>query len=283
MTIDATLPGVTHEYVEARGARFHVARAAVPGGHPVVLLHGIPMHWYLWRTVIAELASEYDLYCVDLRGCGWSTATRRGYATTELAADVLAVLDGLRLDRVRLIGHETGGWVGFELCLTAPERFEGLLAVNVAHPWLPRKTMLREAWRFWYTAFWEYPGVGRTVLRRWPGLTRFLLRRWAGRQYTWDPAELEEFVRHSRSRGASRAIEQMLWQFVRHDIPALIRGAWRRRELTVPAMVLTGELDPVTGPVPAAAGVRAEVVPGGHLLPHTAPRLVAAAARELFG
>src|SRR5579859_2938326 len=167
------VPGVTHQFVAARGARFHVARAGVAGGEPLVLLHGIPLHWYAWRKVIAELAADHELYCIDLRGCGWSTPTRRGYATAELARDVLAVLDALGLDRVRLIGHETGGWIGFELCLTAPDRFAGLLAVNVAHPWLKQAALLRHAWRMWYTAFWEYPGIGRAVLRHGPGFTRF--------------------------------------------------------------------------------------------------------------
>jgi pimeloyl-ACP methyl ester carboxylesterase len=137
------VPGVTHRFVTARGARFHVAHAgpAPSGDDPVVLLHGLPQHWYAWRKVIPELATSHQLFCIDLRGCGWSEGTRRGYGTTAQARDVLAMLDALGLDRVRLIGHETGGWVGFELCLLAPERISGFLALNVSHPW-PRKADL---------------------------------------------------------------------------------------------------------------------------------------------
>lgn len=284
------VPGVTHRFVEARGARFHVALAGSGnGGEPVVLLHGLPQHWYAWRRVIPQLADQYRLCCVDLRGCGWSEAAGPaiGYSTAELARDVLAVLDvlGLAGDRVRLIGHDAGGWVGFELCLMAPERFSRFVALNVTHPWPGRAVLARNAWRFWYTAFWEYPVIGRFVLRRWPWFTRGRLRQWAGRFHNWDEAALDEFVEATQTRQAARAIQAMLWQFVLRDIPALVRGA-RARRLTVPTLLLAGELDPVSRTARAtrqADSLQVEVVPGAHLLPETAPGLVAAAAFDHFG
>ena len=294
------VPGVSHRFVSARGTVFHVAQTGHGHGHghghgqgrdhgaPVVLLHGLPQHWYAWRKVIPELAGDYQLFCIDLRGCGWSRGTKKGYGTKAQARDILGVLDALGLDQVRVIGHETGGWVGFELCLLAPERVSGFLALNVSHPWPSKADLIRHAWRFWYTAFWEYPGPGRTILRRWPGFTRALLRRWAGRAYHWDEAALEEFVEASRTRTTARSIEQMLWQYVLRDIPALIRPRNRRNRLTVPTLVLGGEVDPVSRLTPAldltrhADSLQVEVVPGGHLLPETAPRMVAAAARLHF-
>ena len=281
------VPGVTHQFVTARGARFHVAQAG--DGDPVVLLHGLAQHWYAWRKVIPELAGQYRLFCVDLRGCGWSEGTRRGYGTAEQVRDVLAVMDALGLDRVRLIGHDGGGWLGFALCLAAPERFSGFVAMNITHPWPGQATLIRNAWRFWYTALWEYPWAGRLMLRRCPGFTSFLLRRWAGRPYRWDPADLEEFVRASRTRSGARAIQQTLWQFVMRDIPALALGRQRRSRLVVPTLIMGGEKDPVSRPVlnrrmAAQAGeLEIALVPGWHLLPETAPRIVAAAVHEHFG
>ena len=285
------VPGVTHRFVTARGARFHVAEAGSSnGGEPVVLLHGLPLHWYAWRQVIPRLAGRYRLYCVDLRGCGWSEAAGPAgrYRTSELARDVLAVLDALGLagQPANLIGHADGGWVGFELCLMAPERFSRFVAVNTAHPWPSRPALARHAWRFWYTAFWEYPVLGRLVLRRWPGFTRARLRQWAGRFHRWDEAALDEFTEVSRARQAARAIQAMLWQFVLHDIPRLILGSRTAKPLTVPTLLLAGELDPVSRPAPGKPGtgsLRVAVVPGAHLLPETAPALVAAAASEHFG
>ena len=127
------------------------------------------------------------------------------------------------------------------------------------------------------------------VLRHWPGLTRFLLRRWAGPPGSWDPAELEEFVQASRTRSGSRATQQMLWQFVLRDIPALVLGTHRRSHLAVPTLILGGEKDPVSRPAASkyladhADDLEILTVPGWHLLAETAPRIVAAAAREHFG
>ena len=280
------VPGVTHRFVAARGTRFHVAEAGT--GDPVLLLHGIAQHWYAWRKLIPELAGEYRLFCLDLRGCGWSEGTRRGYGTGQQVQDVLAVMDALGLERVRLVGHDSGGWLGFALCLHAPERFSGFVALNITHPWPGQATLIRTAWRFWYTALWEYPWVGGLVLRRWPGLTRFLLRRWAGPPYRWDTDDLDEFVRVSRTRSGSRAIQQALWQFVLRDIPALALRRHSRSRLAVPTLIVGGQKDPVSRPEPSrrmarhADDLEIAVVPGWHLLAETAPRIVAAAVREHF-
>ena len=49
---------------------------------------------------------------------------------------MLAVMDELGLERVKLVGHDWGGWIGFLLCLRAPERFDRYLALNILHPWI---------------------------------------------------------------------------------------------------------------------------------------------------
>ena len=93
----------------------------------------------------------------------------------------------------------------------------------------------------------------------------------------------------SATPAQAHAIQQTLWQYVIHDIPALVTGRWRRYEpMTVPTLMVGGELDPVSPPGSAAGltahatDLRAEIVPGAHLLHETAPRIVAAAARDHF-
>jgi pimeloyl-ACP methyl ester carboxylesterase len=107
--------GVTHRWVEARGLRFHVAEAGA-GDDAVLLLHGWPQHWYEWRHLMPDLADRHRVIAPDLRGFGWSDAPSSGYLKEEMGQDVLAILDALELERVKLVGHDWGGWIGFILC-----------------------------------------------------------------------------------------------------------------------------------------------------------------------
>ena len=84
----------------ARGLRFHVAEAGA--GEPIVLLHGWPQHWWIWRHLVPLLAPHARLVMIDLRGFGWSDAPPGGYDKQTLADDLLAVLDALGLERVGL-------------------------------------------------------------------------------------------------------------------------------------------------------------------------------------
>ena len=125
------IDGVTHRFVDAGGLRMHVAEAGPEDGEVIVLLHGWPQHWYEWRHQIPELAKHYRVICPDLRGFGWSDAPSSGYEKETLAEDIVNVLDALGLERVKLVGHDWGGWCGFLICLNHPERVERFLNFSV--------------------------------------------------------------------------------------------------------------------------------------------------------
>lgn len=284
------LPGLEHRLVDIRPegrdpVRLHIAQSG--SGTPVVLLHGFPQHWYGWRKLIPLLAAEYRLICVDLRGFGWSEMPRAGYDTESLAADVLALLDALELRRAKLVGHDLGAQVGFRVCLRAPARVSHHLALNTVHPWPQRWRMLLHGWRFWYTAFLEYPVVGALVLRHWPAFTRFLLRRGVGHGHHWKRADLTEFA--AAASDSAHAGQQIFWQYVLHDIPALLRKAHHEIRLEVPTLLLAGSADRVIAAgLLAGAEQHADqlevrmISNAGHYLHEERPQLVADAARELF-
>src|SRR3954469_20047890 len=88
------LPGVTHRDVQARGMRFHVAEAGPADAPPIILTHGWPQHWWIWRDVIPALAAGHRVIAWGLRGPGRSAAARDGDYTKPAMAHALRALMG---------------------------------------------------------------------------------------------------------------------------------------------------------------------------------------------
>lgn len=281
------LEGVEHRFVDVDGLRMHVAEAGE--GEPVLMLHGWPQHWWEWRGVIPRLAGRHRLICPDLRGFGWTDAPPNGYEKERLATDVLGLLDELGLERVRLVGHDWGGWVGFLLCFRAPERFERFLALNVPHPWR-RITPATAAtsWRFWYQWVLASP-LGERLLRGRTATLARVLRFRAVRPEAWTEADLEAFAAPLREPARARATKLMYRTFVLRELPAIARGRYRAERLTVPTRILFGERDPaistrlLEGHEHHADDLSVELVPdSGHFIADEKPELVAERALELF-
>jgi pimeloyl-ACP methyl ester carboxylesterase len=142
----------------------HVAEAGE--GPPLLLVHGWPQHWWMWRDLIGPLAEDHRVICPDLRGFGWTEAPPEGYDPEVFANDLANLLEALEIGGpVDLVGHDWGGWTGFMLSLFHPERVRRYLALNVYHPFValsPRA--LASAWRFWYQLVIGAPSIGRRVL-----------------------------------------------------------------------------------------------------------------------
>jgi pimeloyl-ACP methyl ester carboxylesterase len=100
-------------------------------GPPVVILHGLLGSGRNWQGIATALGAKFDVILPDLRNHGGSPwSPEAGYPA--LVADVLALMDRLGLARVRLVGHSMGGKVAMVLALTAPERVERLVVVDIA-------------------------------------------------------------------------------------------------------------------------------------------------------
>src|SRR5579859_3724463 len=103
------MPEITHRNVQANGIAIHVAEAG--SGPLVLLLHGFPELWYSWRHQLPALAAAgYHAIAPDLRGYGGTNASPsdEGYAPSNLAADVVGLLDAEGIEQAVLVGHDWG-------------------------------------------------------------------------------------------------------------------------------------------------------------------------------
>ncbi|MBS1863055.1 MAG: alpha/beta hydrolase [Actinobacteria bacterium] len=288
MTTLPELDGVRHRWVEARGLRFHLAEAG-EGEELVLCLHGWPQHWYEWRFLLPRLAAAgYRAVAMDLRGFGWSDAPRDGYEKENLADDVLAVLEAIGAERVRLVGHDWGGWIGYLLCLRAPQRFRQYLALNIVPPWVNPRMVFPEIWRFTYQLVIAAPVLGYRLHTSGAFVPK-MLRAAATVRDNFDEETVHVFGDNLAEPDRARACVQMYRVFQLREQPAIIKGRYAGARLTVPTLHVHGTDDAALRPKMLAGyqrhadDMRVELVEGcGHFIADEAPELVADRALGFF-
>jgi hypothetical protein len=98
-----------HRRVDANGVEIHNVRHGE--GHPLVLLHGWPEFWCVWRKNVPVLAESFDVVAPDLRGFGDSD--KPGGPPEELLGefveDLRALADSLGFERFAATSPTTSG------------------------------------------------------------------------------------------------------------------------------------------------------------------------------
>ncbi|MFE0254224.1 alpha/beta fold hydrolase [Streptomyces sp. NPDC059010] len=98
-------------------------------GVPLVFVHGWTADRHRWDHQMAHFSEQRRVVRLDLRGHGESTGA--GVRTVgALAADVLALLNHLKIERFVIIGHSMGGMIAQTIALAHPERVERMVLVN---------------------------------------------------------------------------------------------------------------------------------------------------------
>jgi non-heme chloroperoxidase len=92
------------------GTQIHLVETGNPRGRPILFIHGTSQCWLTWsRQMSSDLADDYRLVAIDLRGHGLSDRPREGYAESRLwADDVNATIHALSLNHPILCGWSYG-------------------------------------------------------------------------------------------------------------------------------------------------------------------------------
>src|SRR5262249_16815666 len=236
-------PSVLHGLVDVSGAagpvRIHLAEAGA--GEPVLLLHGWPQHWFMWRHVVADLGGRYRLLMPDLRGFGWSQAPGAGYEPHSVAADTRALLAALGVDGVRLVGHDWGGFTAFLLGVAHPERFERIVVFNAPHLWVPLNPhVIASLWRTWYVAAAASP-LGPAIVASDRFLPWFI--RLGGRSAVFDDSGADISARRLSAPARARASAMLYRSYLRAASDIFVRRRYRHDRLTVPTLLVFGTED----------------------------------------
>lgn len=119
--------------VPVSGGELAVGRWGSPGaGSPVLAIHGITANHLAWGTVAPLVAGL--VVAPDLRGRGDSGQLPGPHGMAAHAADCVAVLDALGIERAVVVGHSMGGFVASVLAHRHPDRVARLVLVDGGAP-----------------------------------------------------------------------------------------------------------------------------------------------------
>jgi pimeloyl-ACP methyl ester carboxylesterase len=105
-------------------------------GRPLVMLSGLGNSAHRYDRFAPKLTGTYHVYGITRRGLGASSVppfTKENYQSDRLGADVLAVMDSLKLQHAVLVGHSFAGAELSSACSRRPERVGGLIYLDAAY------------------------------------------------------------------------------------------------------------------------------------------------------
>jgi len=236
-------------FIELHGVRVHYKEQGA--GEPVfLLLHGFGASTFSWREVMAPLASMGRVIAFDRPAFGLTERPPRSewggfnpYTPEAQVELTRALMDALGVERAVLVGNSAGGTVAVHFALTYPERVQALVLVSPA-------VYVGGGAPAWLSPLLRTPQtrhLGPLLVRRIRQSGMELLN------LAWhDPSRLtpdviEGYTKPLRAQNWDRA----LWELTAASRPLHLER--RLHELTMPALVITGDDDRV---VPTEQSIR---------------------------
>ncbi|MFK0274297.1 alpha/beta fold hydrolase [Ensifer sp. NPDC090286] len=102
-------------------------------GEPLVVLHGAYMNISSMGAIIPKLAETHKVYAVELQGHGRTTDIDRPITYPNLADDVAAFMDAVKLEKADVFGYSMGAAAALQLAIRHPEKVNKLAAASVAY------------------------------------------------------------------------------------------------------------------------------------------------------
>ena len=99
-------------------------------GEPLVLSHGAGGNHAIWFQQVAFLSRRYQVITWDQRSFGNSTDHAGRHNAEAFAADLLALLDHLEIDKAHLAGQSMGGWTTVRFALDHPNRVRSVILAD---------------------------------------------------------------------------------------------------------------------------------------------------------
>lgn len=262
------------EYASDGNRLFYTVRGEGPA---VVLLHPMPCDHRFWLSAAQSLSTKYRVILPDLRGMGQSESENGPITIERLGADIVRLLDELKIQRALFAGCSIGGYTLYEIWREAPARVQAL-AFCCARPQADSEAtrLQREEW------------IAKIRQR---GMDEFI------------EAQLQRLIGPTAQRRSPERIadaREMMQAVTPAAAIGLLQGLAARpdsvetaRAIRIPTFVLAGGEDPVSPPADMkllAETIRnsgygteyTELRDAGHFAPWEQPQMVGRLLRRFF-
>lgn len=161
-----------HRFIETNGIRMHYVEQGE--GPLVVLCHGFPEGWYVWRHQIKALAEAgYRVVAPDQRGYGETECPPNveDYHILNLTADIVGLVQGLGEKSAYIVGHDWGAPVAWHCAVLRPDVFPAVALLSVPyfgyrwddpHPTTAMRQMFGD--KNFYQLYFQEPGKAEKEL-----------------------------------------------------------------------------------------------------------------------
>jgi 3-oxoadipate enol-lactonase len=212
--------------IDADGCPIHVEIEGRDKAPVLLFSNSLGTNLHMWDEQAKHFAKKFRVVRYDQRGHGKSGAPKVPYTLERLGKDVVAILDGLKIERAHFCGLSMGGFTGMWLGRLAPKRIGKLILSNTAA-------------KIGDPIIWN--GRIQTVLGKGMGvIVDGVLERWFTKTF------------REKSAPAVAVVREMLLKTAPHGYAgcsAAIRDMdqrWDIGTIVSPTLIIAGEHDPAT-------------------------------------
>ncbi|PRH85916.1 alpha/beta hydrolase [Labrys okinawensis] len=234
---------ITGKCVDMKAAKLQTEAFGAPSDPPIVLIMGMMASMLWWPERFCRELADREHYVIryDQRDTGLSTHYPQGapgYSSSDLADDVMAVLDAYGLEAAHLVGMSMGGFVAQEVALRHQRRVLTLTLIStspLAVEGLPPSTKAyREHSATAEGIDWSDLGAIADFLRRDAAML-------AGTRHPHDAEAVSALIAQDMARAPSFASATNHFALVSGEGQARLRAC----DLTMPVLAIHGTADPL--------------------------------------
>lgn len=116
-------------FIKIDGVRIHYIEKGE--GPPLLMVHGLGAYSFTWRYNIDELAKNFRVFAIDLKGFGFSEKPLGpGYSIDHHVETMVKFISQMDLAPVNYVGSSMGGEIGLRLSLIHPELIRKLVLIG---------------------------------------------------------------------------------------------------------------------------------------------------------